>query len=160
MHRISLRNDKVKNAHEAASILLASPDEGHRLALLASLWWCEGSKDLRDGVRFTNSDSGTIRFFLGLMRTVFRIDEGRIRLMLHLHEYHDMEAQKAFWAGVAGISQDQLYQPYLKPRTGLRKREGYQGCVTVRYGDVKIARILKAAWDIISIGESGGIVQR
>ncbi|MDO8571272.1 MAG: hypothetical protein Q7R79_01170, partial [bacterium] len=106
------------------------------------LYWCEGAKNPVGGVRFTNSDPKLIRTFLVLFRRSFTVDENRIRIGLHLHEYHDVKKQTAFWSGIAAVDKNKFIRPYLKPHTGKRIRKDYPGCAQVRYHDNNIARQL------------------
>ena len=107
------------------------------------LYWCEGEKH-SPAMRFTNSDPQMLNFFLKLFRSAFKIDESKLRVCLHLHEYHDQRQQKIFWSKITGIPEVQFSKIYLKPNTGLSKKEGYPGCVSLRYFDHKIALELEA----------------
>lgn len=107
----------------------------------ALLYWCEGSKTRGDGwLTFTNSDPSLISVFLALFRSGFTVDESKLRVKVHLHEYHDERKQLAFWSLVTNVSLAQFNRAYLKPHTGKRKKDGYAGCVSVRYYDCRIAR--------------------
>jgi hypothetical protein len=114
------------------------------LVACALLYYCEGAKGTSTGVRFTNSSPLVMGRFIDLFRKSFIIDERRLRIGLHLHEYHVASRQIGFWARVLGIPRGQFIRPYLKPHTGKQKREGYPGCATVRYGSAEIARTLIA----------------
>jgi len=112
--------------------------------LCAIMYWCEGTKIRRSEILgFTNSDPLVIASFLKLLREGFKIDEQKLRLTLHLHDYHDAETQLRFWSKVTKIPLMQFHRPYRKPHTGVRKREGYQGCVSVRYLNVDLGRHLE-----------------
>ncbi len=115
-------------------------------ALLFSvlIYQCEGSKSIKDSVTFTNSDPDLIRSFLFLFRKSFDLDEKKMKILMHLHKYHNEKTQKEFWAKVTGVPKEQFNKSYLKPNSGKYKKEGYQGCIQVRYGDVAIGRKLKA----------------
>ena len=117
----------------------------------ALLYWCEGDKNFYSAVRFTNSDNNLIRTFLNLLRKSFKLDESKFRVCVHLHNYHNTEEQLKFWSKVTAIPLSKFIKPYKKKNTGKRVREGYNGCVSVRYHDVKIARhllmIAKAFFD-------------
>lgn len=110
---------------------------------LSLLFWGEGSKDVKNGVRFMNSDPLMIRAFIELMKDSFNIDSKKFRCLIHLHEYHNQEAQLKFWSNITGIPAAQFYKPYIKPHTGINKRENYPGCISVRYADVSMATLLK-----------------
>lgn len=110
--------------------------------ICALLYWCEGDKNFYSAVRFTNSDDNLIRTFLNLLRKSFQLDESKFRVCVHLHNYHNTEKQLKFWSKVTDIPLSKFIRPYKKKNTGKRTREGYNGCVSVRYHDVKIARQL------------------
>ena len=105
---------------------------------LALLYWGEGAKT---GGRliFINSDPAMVRIFMFLMRKSFMIKEEKFRTLLHLHEYHDKNEMIDFWSKITGISKNQ-FSIYNKPHTGINKKEGYKGCLSIRYGDSKILK--------------------
>ncbi|MBU1034130.1 hypothetical protein KKI22_04290 [Patescibacteria group bacterium] len=117
--------------------------------ICAVLFWAEGSKKTNH-VAFTNSDPKMIVYFLGLLRQSYDLDEKKFRVSVHLHEYHDLEETLIFWSKITGIAKTQFIKPYRKPHTGLRKKPGYRGCVTIRYYDSEIARELTALYNDIS----------
>lgn len=109
--------------------------------LCGLMYWCEGEKSKNDGsLYFTNSDPNLVAIFLRLLRNGFEINENKLRACVHLHEYHDREKQLQFWSRVTNISRTQFTKPYIKPHTGKRSHINYQGCISVRYHDVRVAR--------------------
>lgn len=108
----------------------------------ALLFWCEGSKRYLNDLRFTNSDPNLICMFLFALRKGFAVDEKRFRILPHLHEYHVEKAQQEFWSNITKIPLDQFTKTYWKPHTAARKRDGYQGCISLRYNDATIAKTL------------------
>lgn len=126
--------------------------------LCAIMYWCEGTKIRRSEILgFTNSDPLVIASFLKLLRAGFKIDERKLRMTLHVHDYHDADAQLRFWSKVTTIPLSQFHRPYRKPHTGIRTREGYQGCVSVRYLNVDFGRRLEAI-AIAFLNKDGPIV--
>jgi transposase-like protein len=109
------------------------------------LFWCEGSKQLNN-MMFSNSDPKMIQIYLKALRYGFDIDEAKLRIHLHLHEYHVVDEQIRYWSQITGIPQAQFNKPYIKPHTGKRKREGYPGCVSLRYGEARLARRMTAIY--------------
>jgi hypothetical protein len=61
----------------------------------------------------------------------------KIRAVLHLHSYQDKVEMIKFWSGVTGIEK-QNFIVYNKKNSGKNKKIDYKGCLSVRYGDVKI----------------------
>jgi len=142
--RYELRRDNEEQLGEkVASVLSAvTLSPGHIKLVCALVYWCEGTKH-DNRVAFTNSDPNLTKTFLALLRSGFQIDEAQFRIQMHLHEYHDSETQMRFWSSVSDIPVSQFSSPYIKPHTGKRYRDGYQGCVSVRYYDAALDRELK-----------------
>jgi hypothetical protein len=114
--------------------------------LCSMLYICEGNTGVESGVRFMNSDPYLIRLFLYLLRNSFTIDERKFRVCLHLHGYHNKNSQIDFWSKTTGISIGQFLKPYQKKSTKKRIREGYQGCVSIRYYDNKVGQELQSIY--------------
>ena len=112
--------------------------------LCAALYWCEGSKGVGGGLTFMNSDPDLMKLFIALLRNTFDLDESKFHPLLHIHEYHNNEQEVAFWSKIIKIKPEQFARSYLKPHTGKRIREGYHGCLSLRYSDVTVARKLLA----------------
>lgn len=117
--------------------------------ICAMLFWAEGAKTSQR-LAFTNSDPKMIEFFLYLLRKSYKLDESKFRVSVHLHEYHDKTEMLDFWSKITCVPIDQFIKPYIKPHTGLRKKENYNGCITVRYYNSKIACELEALYSTAS----------
>lgn len=116
--------------------------------LLASfLFWTEGGKSTDGYVFFVNSDPKMVSLFVYLLRKSFDINESKFRCMIHIHEYHNEKTQLKFWSKIAKIPIKQFSKSYLKPHTGKRIRDGYQGSVRIRYYDHKIALELRSFYN-------------
>ncbi len=99
----------------------------------ALLYWCEGGKTEKSQLTFINSDPKLVKYFIDTFRKAFDVDESKFRALIHLHDYHDANEQISFWSEITKIPRLQFTKPYNKPNTGKRKKEDYQGCVSVRY---------------------------
>ena len=109
--------------------------------LTSLMYWCEGAKEKHDQrFTFTNSDPILVATFLSIMRNGFDLNETKFRVCIHVYGYHNPEQQLLFWSRVSNIPLSQFIRPYRKPNTGIRTRDGYQGCASISYHDVKIAR--------------------
>lgn len=116
----------------------------------ALLWWCEGNKQL-SYVRFTSSDPTLIANYLLVLRKGFTIDESKLRVLIHLHAYHDEKKQKSFWDEITKIPLSQFHKSYQKTNTGIRTHNNYQGCIAVSYYDAKIAKELEAIYNAFTL---------
>ncbi len=110
--------------------------------LCAMIYYCEGIKNTRSCMMFSNSDPKLVASFLKLLRSAFDIKEGKFRVCIHLHGYHNQDKQLDFWSKITSIPRKQFIKPFLKKNTGKRKRENYQGCASIRYYDTNLSRQL------------------
>ena len=137
---------KISNARNYGNAVLSRAHFNHDAlrVLCALLYWCEGVKIRQKSLfGFTNSDPLLVSSFMKLLREEFIVDETKFRVTVHVHEYHNHEKQLRFWSKVTSIPLSQFNKPYRKPHTAIRTREGYQGCVSVRYMNVDFARRLE-----------------
>ncbi|MDP4020877.1 MAG: helix-turn-helix domain-containing protein [Candidatus Adlerbacteria bacterium] len=133
-------------AHSALQTLSHIPEAEHLSRLYCSLlYWCEGEKAKNDkSLSFTNSDPQLVGAFLKQLRRGFDLDENKFRVCVHLHAYHNTNKQLLFWSKITNIPIAQFIKPYRKTNSGKNIREGYAGCASVRYYDVRIARQVQA----------------
>ncbi|MHB8904396.1 MAG: hypothetical protein ACYC40_04855 [Patescibacteria group bacterium] len=103
---------------------------------LALIYWAEGTKTKKN-LGFTNSDPDMIKIYLKLLRASFDIKEEKLSAWLHLHDYHNRQEMIDFWSKITGIDKKRI-SIYNKEHSGKQKKEGYKGCISVRYGDYRI----------------------
>jgi len=89
-------------------------DPIHSKIYCSLLYWCEGGKSYKEGVRFVNSDPFLISTFLNLLRKSFKINERKFRVLMHLHDYHDEEKQRNFWSKLTEIPESQFLKSFYK----------------------------------------------
>lgn len=144
--RLQTEGKLISAAYDAASVVKEVKYDVNSLKILcAMMYWCEGSKTKNDSsLVFTNSDPELVSFFLQLLRKAFGVDESKFRILMHLHEYHNPIKQLRFWSKVTNIQQSQFLRSYKKPNTGKNKKNGYPGCISLRYHDVELAREIQA----------------
>lgn len=117
--------------------------------ICAILFWAEGNKDFSH-IRFTNSDPKMIATFLKYFRQSYELNEEKFRACIHLHEYHNANKIHTYWSLITQIPLNKFRKAYLKPHTGVRKKNGYMGCITIYYFDSSIAHELQAIYNAIS----------
>lgn len=115
-----------------------NPSDRDLLVALAVSYWCEGSKskpwELREFVRWMNSDLTLVRLFLQGLR-VLGVTDDRIRLRVQIHDTADEAVARQWWADQLGWLADDFQRSTIKrhsPKT-VRKNVGadYHGCLTV-----------------------------
>jgi predicted transcriptional regulator len=149
---------KIEEATQK-SILNNSFDPDYCRILCSLLYWAEGSKSSPSYVSFINSDPNMISVFLKLLRISFKIEEPKLRALIHLHEYHKEKEIKKFWSEITNISLDRFSKSYLKPHSGKRIKLGYMGSIRIRYYDAKVALELRSTYNTLT-NHFRGVVQR
>jgi transposase-like protein len=134
-----------KQTNKFFSKIVISEDIGKLFCAL--LYWAEGEKRTNT-VAFSNSDPHMVKTFLTLLRAHFRIKPDKLRALLHLHEYHDVAVQKKYWSMITGIPSSKI-SIYKKPNSGRNIREGYPGCISIRYHDVVLAKEIELLYNAL-----------
>lgn len=106
--------------------------------LCAFLYWGEGEKS-KNKIAFTNSDPEMVGLFLKLFRKSFEVKEEKFSAFLHLHKYHNRPKQISFWSRITGIHKNKIHV-YNKESFGKFKKDGYRGCISIRYNNFRIAK--------------------
>lgn len=142
----------IKGLNENAALALSKTNLDQNICkLLCSIFfWTEGGKSSDSYVYFINSDPIMVEVFIKLLRSAYSIDEKKLRAIVHVHEYHDKEEIKRFWSDVTKIPTSQFTKSYLKPNTAKRIREGYKGCIRIRYYDFKVALELRSFYNALA----------
>ena len=94
-----------------------------------------------------NSDLKMIAVFMKLLRSSFKLDENKLKALVHIHDYHNDNEIKQFLTKITGIPVSKFSKSYLKTNTKIRIRDGYQGCLRIRYYDSKIALELRSIYN-------------
>lgn len=110
--------------------------------LCSFLYWGEGEKTSQR-LAFTNSDPVMVKTFLVLFRKAFPVMESKFSAFLHLHDYHVPQTQISFWSKITGIHKSRI-KVYNKPSNHKYSKSGYPGCISVRYHDANLAKIITA----------------
>lgn len=141
---------KLRAEAELSSKAYNSDDTALALALLAMLYWAEGTKYDKGGLVFTNTDPRLSYLFITLLRRVFIIDETRLRVRLHLHEYHDQDKAVRYWSDLLAVPVEQFQSVYIKKRNSSKKfRRNFMGICFIKYGDSQMRRkVLSYAYAI------------
>ena len=142
LHKRKLERLSMADLEAEKMISKFKLDTNTVIVALSIMYWCEGSKD--DGsVRFTNSDPDLVKIFIKLFRQCFPIDEKKIKITVHLHDYHNEKEILEFWSLATNIPLSQFNKPFRKESKHTFKKEGYKGCVRINYHDSHITRVIQ-----------------
>ena len=136
INRQIARDELAKNQISS----LITPIETKR-ALVALLYWAEGAKG-KTVLDFANTDPELCLIFIKLLRECYVLDETKLRIRLHLHNYHDEANQKQFWSQLLKIPLNQFNATIWKkePNSGKRYRQNYHGICFVKYNSVDLQK--------------------
>lgn len=114
-------------------------------AIGAMLYWGEGYKgDKSSGVDFANSDPEMIRMFLVFLRSIYKINEKKLRILLYCYSNQNTAELIKFWSKLTNIPKEQFTKPYARKDFNERNNRKMQyGLIHVRYSDKKLLLSLK-----------------
>lgn len=120
--------------------LVGTLSERDLLIAGAALYAGEGAKG--DGcVAFANTDPLLVGLFCRWLRTLFQVDETRLRCHLYLHQGLDLVGAVSFWADITGVPPNQFYKPYrAAPDAAVKTAKHRFGCISVKYPSTKTHR--------------------
>jgi len=75
-----------------------------------ALYWGEGSKTLRSGVQFSNSDPHSIQLMMQFFRKICKVPENKFRGHINIHPHLNAKRAKKYWHNIAGIPLNQFYK--------------------------------------------------
>jgi len=115
---------------------------GFYKSMLSMLYWAEGSKyEGVCGLQFVNTDPELIKFFIGLLRKCYNINERKFHIRIHIHYYHSINTVKKFWSNLLNVPLYQFGKIYIKKRSKTKRfRKNFMGICFIRYGDSKIRK--------------------
>ena len=120
-------------------------DIGFQKALLAMLYWAEGTKhEKAAGLTFSNTDPRLIQLYISMLRNCFEIDEKKLRVRLHLHYYHNKRETRRYWSRLLAVPESQFGKLYIKKRSKTRKfRKNFKGiCIVIYHGTGLLKEVL------------------
>lgn len=103
------------------------------------LYWSEGYKTAKSsGVDFANSDPDMVYIFVKFLRTIYKVDEKRFRVLLYCYENQNIQSLIKFWSKLTGVSEKQFSKPYIRKDFKESDRKMKYGMVHIRYADKKL----------------------
>lgn len=140
---------------------LDSLDKNLAMIILSTLYWCEGAKyPGSNRVDFVSSDEKMQITFLKLFRFVFNkeVSEKKFRVMLQLHESHDVNNTIDYWSSILGIPKEQFIKPHITKGKQTRYRHVYNGTCSLRYYDYKLLLKITGSFSQISDGLADSLI--
>ena len=117
-------------------------DKNINEALLTMLYLGEGFKT-KSSIGLGNSNPDIMKLFIGLLRSVYDLDETKFRIYLHLRYDQDDILEKTFWSQILSVPLNKFGKTQFDKRTqGSKTWKDYHGVCSVYYYDAKIEKRL------------------
>lgn len=125
------RLKEVQNIIEQAEKEITFPLSLNTYRLIgAFLYWAEGSKGSL--LRFTNSDSHLILFFVTWIESMFNIPPNKLKIRLNIYPQQNEKKIKKFWSDLTNIPLENFGKSYIKPISkGFKKNNLYYGTARI-----------------------------
>ncbi len=127
-------------------------EEGILFGMGLALYWGEGTKRGKGGVRLSNSDPKLIKKFIEFLEKFFVIDRNKLKISIQI--FSDISPQKSlsYWIRELNLEKRQFYKPIvLKVRgKGTYKYKSEYGTVIVYFNNIKLKKLICAMIDNIS----------
>lgn len=139
------KQKRLEKAQMEASQVLGSLDlkSIHLQELALAILYLGEGKKASEETSLGSSDPLILKFFLELLKSLYKIDLKRVHCALFLRADQDEAVLKCFWADALNLSIETFTRVYKDKRTiGSQTYPHYKGVCSVGYGDVSIKRRL------------------
>lgn len=105
----------------------------------AIIYGCEGAKyPASNCVALTNADPSLVLSFINLLRSVYKLDESKFRIILQIHSNQNYDKLSKYWSRILKIPINKFYKPTITTAREGKHRNNYLGTCTVKYYDYKL----------------------
>lgn len=118
--------------------------QGILFGLGLGIYWGEGLKRGKGGVRLTNTDARMVNFFINFLEKFCGVNKSKLRFSLQIFEDITQEKALTYWIKELGVGKDQFYKTIIsKVRgSGTYKYKSEHGVVIVYFNNVKLKKII------------------
>jgi hypothetical protein len=108
------------------------------------LYWGEGLKVGKNGLRLTNSDPKMIIKFIEFLESVFSVNKANLRFSLQVFEDISIEESLGYWSNILNVEARQFYKTIVsKVRgEGSYKNKSKHGIVILYLNNIKIKKLI------------------
>lgn len=118
---------------------------------LAMLYLGEGKKQ-GGSISFGNSNPETVLTFLGLLRSLYPIDEKKFRVTVQCRADQSSSRLLQYWSELTGIPTDQFYRTRVDKRSigAPTKKKGYKGVCRIDYFSADLFNELRIIAEMVA----------
>jgi hypothetical protein len=92
------------------------------------LYWGEGAKDPKQGVKFTNSDPKMIKFYVEFLTKSCRIPVEKVRAYVQIYPEIEEKTSRAYWSRMSGLPWENFTKSIVIPGRHATRRLGWGVC--------------------------------
>ena len=120
------------------------PNEALLYGLGLGLYWGEGSKRGKGGMRLANTDPLLIRMFIEFLNTFFAVKKEKSKFGLQIFGDISPDISRGFWMKELGLAEDQFYKIIIsKVRgEGTYAYKSEYGVLMVCFNNTRLKRLL------------------
>lgn len=147
--------NKIRGQHLAKAYETARAEARQEFELLKydplfisgiMLYWGEGAKDPKQGVKFTNSDSKMIEFYVQFLLKSCRIPIEKIKAYVLIYPELEEKTTRAYWSKASGLPWEQFTKSVVIAGRHATRRLGWGVCtitVSSNYFKQKVLEWIK-----------------
>ena len=104
------------------------------------LWWGEGNKVSKTAIRLGNTGPDLLRVFLDFLKTIFKIDETRLRFGLQIFTDTSPDLARSYWSKRLGVSPEKFQKVVVSESVakGTYRHKSEYGVLTIYFSNTKI----------------------
>lgn len=115
-----------------------TPEKNKELEIIGlTLWVTEGD---RTQLSLSNGNPSIIKKYLEFLRKACRLNEEKIRAVIHCHDTLPYNQCVKYWSKLTSIPEYRFRKPYIKKDKGGRRKYPY-GIVRIVASNIKLVRI-------------------
>lgn len=128
------------------------------------LYWAEGVKSSNNTIDLANSDAKMIRLFISFLKTIYQINEAKLRILLYCYSNQNVDSLINYWVKITGVAKKQFIKPYVRHDYNKNKIHKMPwGLVHVRYNDqrlfIQIAQDIQSSISKMNLGTGDRVVK-
>ncbi len=115
-------------------------EEGILYGLGLGLYWGEGQKRGKNGLRITNSDPYVLKNFIRFLELFFKIDKNDLHFSIQVPSSVSIEVAEKYWQDILSIPADQFYKTIKLPSRGIGtyKYKSEYGVVILYFNNTRL----------------------
>ncbi len=119
-------------------------EQGILFGLGLGLYWGEGLKRGKGGMRLTNTDARMVKIFIKFLEEFFNIDRDKLRFSIQIFEDLVPEEVLDYWSRELSVKKYQFYKTIIsKVRgKGTYKYRSEHGVIIVCFNNIKLKKVI------------------